>query len=235
MNLALGLDIRDAHAWYGRAHVLRGVDLRVGRGEIVALLGRNGAGRSTLARAIMGLVRREGAYLWDGRDIGSLRTFEIARLGIGYVPESRDIFPGMTVEQNLLLGQKGRHPGRWRLEDVYELFPALAQRARVAAQRLSGGEQQMLALGRTLMGDPALMVVDEPAEGLAPMVVAQLAGFFGRLRRRGVAVLLIEQKLALTLDIADRVCVLGHGTVVFEGTPAELLASSSVQRDWLEP
>jgi len=229
------LRLRNAHAWYGRAHVLQGVDLGIADGEIVGLLGRNGAGRSTLARAVMGLVARRGEFLWRGRDIGALRTFEIARLGIGYVPESRDIFPDLTVEQNLTLGQKGKRPGRWRMEDVHELFPALAQRARVPAQRLSGGEQQMLALARTLMGDPALMLVDEPTEGLAPMVVAQLADFFRSLRRRGVAILLIEQKLDLALDIADRVCVLGHGAVVFEGTPAALQADAQVRQEWLEP
>jgi len=229
------LDIRNAQAWYGRAHVLRGVDLRIGAGEIVAVLGRNGAGRSTLARAIMGLVRREGTFLWRGRDLGTLKTFEIARLGIGYVPESRDVFPNLSVEQNLLLGQKGARPGRWRKEDVYALFPVLAQRARVPAQRLSGGEQQMLALGRALMGDPELIVVDEPAEGLAPQVVFQLAGLFRDLRGRGVAMLLIEQKLELALEVADRACVLGHGEVVFDGTPADLRARPDVQREWLEP
>ena len=229
------LDIRNAQAWYGRAHVLRGVDLRIGAGEIVAVLGRNGAGRSTLARAIMGLVRRGGAFLWRGRDLVTLKTFEIARLGIGYVPESRDVFPNLSVEQNLLLGQKGARPGRWRKEDVYALFPVLAQRARVPAQRLSGGEQQMLALGRALMGDPELIVVDEPAEGLAPQVVFQLAGLFRDLRGRGVAMLLIEQKLELALEVADRACVLGHGEVVFDGTPADLRARPDVQREWLEP
>ncbi len=228
------LELRDVHAWYGRAHVLQGVDLRVGPGEIVALLGRNGSGRSTLARAIMGLVERRGMVCWRGRDVGALRPFEIARLGIGYVPESRDIFPGMTVAQNLLLGQKAARPGRWRAEDAYRLFPALADRARVQAQHLSGGEQQMLALARALMGDPALMVVDEPTEGLAPMVVAQMARFFRELRERGVCLLLIEQRLDLAWDIADRVYVLGHGRMVFEGTPAALQAAEAIRREWIE-
>jgi len=228
------LDIRGAHAWYGRAHVLQGVDLHVEPGEIVALLGRNGAGRSTLARAVMGLVERRGLFLWRGQDIGGLRTFEIARRGLGYVPEGRDVFAGMTVEQNLVLGQKGPRPGRWRAADVYRWFPSLARRARVQAQHLSGGEQQMLALGRTLMGDPALVLVDEPAEGLAPMVTQQLAACLCALRRHGVAILLIEQKLDFALDMADRAYVLGHGAVVFEGTPAALRAAVRVRREWIE-
>lgn len=228
------LELRGVHAWYGRAHVLQGVDLSVAPGEIVALLGRNGAGRSTLARAVMGLVERRGRLLWRGRETAGLRTFEIARLGIGYVPESRDVFPGMTVEQNLVLGQKAAKAGRWTIADVYRLFPALAQRAGVQAQHLSGGEQQMLALGRTLMGDPALMLVDEPAEGLAPMVVAQLAACLDELRRQGMAILLIEQKLDFALDIADRAYVLGHGAVVFTGTPAALRADASTRREWIE-
>ncbi|MFW7348487.1 MAG: ABC transporter ATP-binding protein [Pigmentiphaga sp.] len=228
------LELRGVHAWYGRAHVLQGVDLSVAPGEIVALLGRNGAGRSTLARAVMGLVERRGRLLWRGRETASLRTFEIARLGVGYVPESRDVFPGMTVEQNLVLGQKAAKAGRWTIADVYRLFPALAQRAGVRAQHLSGGEQQMLALGRTLMGDPALMLVDEPAEGLAPMVVAQLAACLDELRRQGMAILLIEQKLDFALDIADRAYVLGHGAVVFTGTPAALRADASTRREWIE-
>lgn len=228
------LELRGIHAWYGQAHVLQGVDLYVAPGEIVALLGRNGAGRSTLARAVMGLVERRGRMLWRGRDIGGLRTFEIARMGIGYVPESRDIFPGMTVEQNLVLGQKAARAGRWTIADIYRLFPPLARRAGVQAQHLSGGEQQMLALGRTLMGDPVLMLVDEPAEGLAPLVVAQLAACLDELRRQGVAILLIEQKLDFALDIADRVYVLGHGGVVFAGTPAALRAAEPVRREWIE-
>ena len=228
------LELRGGHAWYGRAHVLQGVDLQVAPGEIVALLGRNGAGRSTLARAVMGLVERRGRMLWRGQDISRLRTFEIARMGIGYVPESRDIFPGMTVEQNLLLGQKAARAGRWTMTEVYRLFPPLARRARVQAQHLSGGEQQMLALGRTLMGDPALMLVDEPAEGLAPLVVAQLAACLDELRRQGMAILLIEQKLGFALEIADRAYVLGQGAVVFAGTPAALRADEPVRREWIE-
>ncbi|VCU72004.1 High-affinity branched-chain amino acid transport ATP-binding protein LivF [Pigmentiphaga humi] len=230
----MALRIADARAWYGKAQVLHGARLEVGRGEIVALLGRNGAGRSTLARTVMGLVARSGSFVWNGRETRTLRPFDIARLGIGYVPESRDIFPGMTVAQNLLLGQKQARPGRWRPQDAYDLFPALGRRADTDAQVLSGGEQQMLALARTLMGDPALMLVDEPTEGLAPQVVAQLRGFFQVLREQGMAMLLIEQKLDLALDIADRVYVLGHGAVVFEGTPAALLAQPGVRKEWLE-
>ncbi|MDD2728019.1 ABC transporter ATP-binding protein [Malikia sp.] len=228
------LELRDLNAWYGKSHVLHGVDLCVGAGEIVALLGRNGSGRSTTARAVMGLVDCAGEIRWRGRSILGRPTFEIARAGLGYVPEDRAIFPGLTVEQNLALGRQRGKSGRWQLDDMYRLFPQLKARRQTEAGHLSGGEQQMLTLCRTLMGEPQLVIVDEPTEGLAPQLVEQLGDFLCQLRREGVAVLLIEQKLAIALAVSQRALVMGHGRVVFDGTPAQLLASPELRREWLE-
>src|SRR5690606_1977026 len=171
------LEVANLHAFYGKSHVLHGVDFSLHRGEIVSLLGRNGVGRSTTAKAIMGLVHSEGSIRLGEREIVGLKAHEIAHLGIGYVPESRDIFPGMTVEQNLYLGQKKRAPGRWTFQDMYRMFPRLGERAQTQAGVLSGGEQQMLTLCRTLMGDPTIMIIDEPTEGLAPMIVQQVGEY----------------------------------------------------------
>ena len=229
------LEVRELHAWYGKSHVLHGVDFAVGEGEIVALLGRNGSGRSTTAKAIMGMVDATGQVMFDGANILGRRTFEIAHLGLGYVPESRDVFPDLTVEQNLLLGQKkARATGRWSLADMYALFPRLQERAQVPAGVLSGGEQQMLTLCRTLMGDPKLVLVDEPTEGLAPKIIEQVAAFLRTLRERGISVLLIEQKLTIAMDLADRVLLMGHGRIVFDGEPATLRADASLRQQWLE-
>lgn len=229
------LKIEQLHAFYGKSHVLHGVSLMVQPGEIVALLGRNGSGRSTTAKAIMGLVHAHGSLLWKGQQLMGKKTYEIAQCGLGYVPESRDVFPKLTVEQNLILGQKHRHnAGRWSLDDMYRLFPGLQQRRHTEAGVLSGGEQQMLTLCRTLMGDPELIIIDEPTEGLAPKIVEQVGQFLQTLKHLGVSVLLIEQKLTLALHISDRCCVMGHGRVVFEGTPAELLQHSDVRKEWLE-
>jgi branched-chain amino acid transport system ATP-binding protein len=237
------LQLRDLHAFYGASHVLHGVSLEVRPGEIVALLGRNGSGRSTTAKAVMGLVAGRGSVRWQGTELLGRAPFEIARLGVGYVPESRDIFPRMTVHQNLLLGCKpgssvapaaGRASATWTFDDLYELFPRLRERQHVTAGLLSGGEQQMLALTRTMMGNPSLVLIDEPTEGLAPQVVAQVAQFLRALRARGVAVLLIEQKLTIALEVSQRCCVMGHGRVVFDGTPEALRADPDVRREWLE-
>ena len=229
------LSINDLHAFYGKSHVLHGVHFDVHPGEIVALLGRNGSGRSTTAKAIMGLVDRTGYLHWHGQDIVGMKTFEIAQLGLGYVPESRDIFGSLTVEQNLLLGQKRqRKVARWSFDDMYQLFPPLKERQHTEAGVLSGGEQQMLTLCRTLMGDPELIIIDEPTEGLAPMVVELVAHYLKELKRRGLSVLLVEQKLTIAMEISDRCLVMGHGRIVFEGTPQALRANGTVRKEWLE-
>ncbi len=227
--------VRGLHAFYGSSQVLRGVDFDVRPGEIVALLGRNGSGRSTTAKAVMGLVQARGTVQWQGQDLLGLPPHAIARRGVGYVPESRDVFPGLTVHQNLLLGRKpGQRQARWQAEDLYRLFPALVPRRDTPAGVLSGGEQQMLTLARTLMGDPSLVLVDEPTEGLAPRLVAQVGGFLQALRAQGVSVLLVEQKLSIALEVADRVLVMGRGSIVFQGTPGQLQADARIRREWLE-
>jgi branched-chain amino acid transport system ATP-binding protein len=229
------LSIKGLHAWYGKSHVLHGVDLRVGEGEIVSLLGRNGVGRSTLVKAVMGQVTAKGAIAFKGAELLGLKAFQIAHQGVGYVPEGRDIFPTLTVEQNLLLGQKSAgKSGRWSLADMYRMFPRLEERRAVAAGVLSGGEQQMLTLCRTLMGDPELIMIDEPTEGLAPKIVALVADYLLALKNKGVSVLLVEQKLAIAMDISQRVYVMGHGAIVFEGTPAQLRESAAIRKEWLE-
>jgi branched-chain amino acid transport system ATP-binding protein len=228
------LTVDNLQAYYGKSHVLHGVDLVVGEGEIVSLLGRNGVGRSTTAKAIMGLVDCTGRVRFMGRDILGLPTYRIAHAGIGYVPESRDIFPSLTVAENLTLGLKARRPGRWTSADMYGLFPRLREREKTLAGVLSGGEQQMLTLARTMMGDPDLVIIDEPTEGLAPKLVAMVADFLKALQARGIAVLLIEQKLTIALDISQRLYVMGHGHMVFAGTPDELRANRLIRQEWLE-
>src|SRR5690242_19944143 len=229
------LDVDDLHAYYGRSHVLQGVSFRVAQGEIVSLLGRNGAGRSTTVRAIIGLVAPMGAIRFKGERIDGRAPHEIARRGLGYVPEDRQIFPGLTVRENLALGVKSsKRRGRWSVDDFLALFPQLGERADVAGAALSGGEQQLLAIGRTLMGDPDLIMVDEPTEGLAPAMVALVRELLTTIARSGVAILLIEQRLTIALDIADRLYVMGHGRIVFEGTPDALRAAPAVRGEWLE-
>jgi len=228
------LELRDLHAWYGKSHVLHGVDLHVGEGEIVSLLGRNGVGRSTTAKAVMGQVEAVGSVSFGGEEMLGLKVFEIANKGIGYVPESRDIYPTLTVEQNLLLGQKRAKASRWSFEDMYAMFPRLKERRHTPGGVLSGGEQQMLTLCRALMGDPDLIMIDEPTEGLAPKIVDQVAEYLQTLKRRGISILLVEQKLVIALDISERVYVMGHGAIVFEGTPAELRANAAIRKEWLE-
>ncbi|GIL04526.1 ABC transporter ATP-binding protein [Betaproteobacteria bacterium PRO7] len=228
------LEVSNLQAYYGKSHVLHGVDLRVGQGEIVSLLGRNGVGRSTTAKAIMGLVDCTGRIVFKDKDLTRLKTYEIAQLGVGYVPESRDIFPTLTVEENLRLGLKGKAPGRWTYEDMYALFPRLRERQQTQAGVLSGGEQQMLTLARTMMGDPELVIIDEPTEGLAPLIVEMVANFLRALKERGISILLIEQKLTIALQISQRVYVMGHGHMVFEGTPEDLKRNKLIRQEWLE-
>ena len=229
------LHIDNLHAFYGKSHVLHGVSFDVQAGEIVALLGRNGSGRSTTAKAIMGLVDSQGQVDWKGQAIVGKKAFEIAHLGIGYVPENRDIFPKLTVHQNLMMGEKGKGKvGRWRFEDMDQMFPRLLERQHTEAGVLSGGEQQMLTLCRTLMGDPDLIIIDEPTEGLAPKIVELVGQFLKNLKEKGVSVLLIEQKLTIAMKISDRALVMGHGSIVFSGTPTELNENTYIRKEWLE-
>ena len=228
------LEIRDLHAYYGKSHVLHGVNMTVGHGEIVSLLGRNGVGRTTAIKATMGQVHASGSIRFKGEEIVGLKAFQLAHRGLGYVPESRDIFPTLTVRQNLLLGEKKAKASRWSMADMYRMFPRLLEREHTAAGLLSGGEQQMLTLCRTLMGDPDLIMIDEPTEGLAPKIVQLVAQYLRKLQDKGISVLLVEQKLAIALEISQRVYVMGHGAIVFEGTPADLRANAAVRKEWLE-
>ena len=229
------LKLDNVHAFYGKSHVLHGVSMEVRPGEIVSLLGRNGSGRSTTVKTIMGQVDGTGSVAWGGKELLGKKAYEIAHLGLGYVPENRDIFPKLTVHQNLLLGQKsGAKKPRWNFEDMYQMFPRLKERQHTEAGVLSGGEQQMLTLCRTLMGDPDLIMIDEPTEGLAPKIVELVAEYLKELKRRGIAVLLVEQKLAIALEISERCYVMGHGRIVFEGSPADLRANAYIRKEWLE-
>ncbi len=233
------LELQGLHAYYGKSHILHGVDMRVGEGEIVSLLGRNGSGRSTTVKTIMGLVTGEGSIKFRDQEILGHHAFDIAHRGIGYVPENRDIFPKLTVEQNLQLGEKrgkraGKAKPRWSFDDMYKMFPRLKEREHTEAGVLSGGEQQMLTLCRTLMGDPDLIMIDEPTEGLAPKIVELVAQYLKTLKDRGVSVLLVEQKLTIALEISERCYVMGHGSIVFEGTPTALRADAYIRKEWLE-
>lgn len=229
------LTLERVHAYYGKSHILHGVSFHIGPGEIVALLGRNGSGRSTTAKAIMGMVKVEGALSWKRQSILQRKPYEIARMGIGYVPENREIFPNLTVHQNLMLGQKhSRAAARWTFDDMYAMFPRLKERQHTEAGVLSGGEQQMLTLCRTLMGDPDLIMIDEPTEGLAPKIVELVGAYLLRLKERGISVLLIEQKLTIAMSVSDRALVMGHGQIVFNGTPTELESDPAVRAEWLE-
>ena len=229
------LDVRELHAYYGKSHILQGISFTVGKGEIVSLLGRNGAGRTTTIKAIMGEVAPVGSIDFKGERIDGMRPHEIARKGLGYVPEDRAIFPGLTVRENLLLGMKSaKQPGKWTIDDMFALFPLLRGRADTPGAVLSGGEQQMLTICRSLMGDPDLLMVDEPTEGLAPMLVALVRTLLEKIAARGVAILLVEQKLTIALAISHRLYVMGHGRIVFEGTARDLGANHAVRKEWLE-
>lgn len=229
------LELANLHAYYGKSHILQGVALNVAAGEIVSLLGRNGVGRSTTCKAIMGLVPAQGSIAYRGRQIVGLRADQIAHLGLGYVPEDRQIFPTLTVRQNLELGLKRSGQfGRWTFTDMFDRFPNLRERQHSVAGVLSGGEQQMLTICRTLMGDPDLIIIDEPTEGLAPKLVEQVGVLLGEIARRSVAILLVEQKLTIALGISHRLYIMGHGQIVFEGTPAQFAANDSIRQQWLE-
>ena len=230
------LRVGELHAYYGKSHILQGVDLSVAPNQIVALLGRNGVGRSTTLKALMGIVPPvSGSVRLDGTELAGLKSHQIARCGLGYVPENRDIFPSLTVRQNLVMGLKSmKAQGRWNLEELLDFFPLLREREHAKGANLSGGEQQMLTICRSLLGDPRVILIDEPAEGLAPMIVRKLVELFLEMKKRGVAVLLVEQKLTIALEVSERLYVMGHGRIVWEGTPAELKENPQVRSEWLE-
>jgi branched-chain amino acid transport system ATP-binding protein len=229
------LAIKDLHAYYGRSHILQGVNLHIEKGEIVSLLGRNGVGRSTTCKAIIGLVPAQGSILYQGQEMIGLKPHLIARKGIGFVPEDRWIFPGLTVMQNLQLGFKKRNKtGRWSIADVFGMFPNLKARQDIHGGLISGGEKQMLTICRTLMGDPDFIMIDEPTEGLAPMLVEQMGQLIEEIAQREVSVLLVEQKLSIALKISRRLYIMGHGRIVFEGTPEDFKEDLSIRKEWLE-
>ncbi len=231
------LEVSDLHAYYGKSHILQGVNFNVGSGEIVSLLGRNGVGRSTTCKAIIGEVQPTGSVNFMGQNLVGMKPYEIANQGIGYVPENRDIFPGLTTKQNLLLGLKPgckNGDGRWSIEDMFDMFSNLRERADVDASVLSGGEKQMLTMCRTLMGDPQIIMIDEPTEGLAPKIVQQVGTLLEQIAARGVSILLVEQKLSIAMKVSARVYVMGHGKIVFEGSPEDLEAAPDVRKEWLE-
>ncbi len=234
--MTAGLVVDGLDAWYGRAQVLFGLSLRVTPGEVVALLGRNGAGKSTTVRSIMGLVpRRQGRVTYGDADLTALPTHRIARLGIGYVPEDRRILTTLTVRENLEVGRQPPRPGApaWTPERLFALFPSLAPLGDRPAGRMSGGEQQMLAIARTLMGNPLLLLLDEPSEGLAPLVMDELARTLSALAREGLAVLLAEQNLHFARRVSGRAAIIEQGRIRFEGTMAALAADEALRRQYL--
>lgn len=230
------LALRGVHAHYGKSHILHGVNFSLNQGEVVSLLGRNGSGRSTTMKTVMGLViPTEGEVLLNGRNLAGQRPYAICRAGIAYVPEERETFTNLTVDENL---QMGVHKGvagaaQWTAEQMFDYFPRLKERRNTRAGSLSGGEQQMLTMCRSLLGNPLVMLIDEPTEGLAPMIVQQVGEMITDINRKGVSVVLVEQKLVIALKVSDRVAVMGHGRIVFEGTPAELSANTAVMEEWL--
>ena len=231
------LQVKGLHAHYGKSHILHGIDMDVPESAIVSLLGRNGSGRSTLLKAIMGLVPpTAGTVELDGEALTGERPYSICRRGIGYVPEERLVFPNLTVDENLTMGvQKGASGAHhWRVEEMYDYFPRLKERRGIRAGYLSGGEQQMLTIFRSLLGNPRVLLIDEPTEGLAPRIVEVVMEVILDIGRRGVSVVLVEQKLTIALKVAQQVMVMGHGELVFRGTPAELEAAPEVRRNWLE-
>jgi branched-chain amino acid transport system ATP-binding protein len=235
--VSLLLEVESLHAYYDKSHILHGVHLAIGSGEIVSLLGRNGSGRSTTLKTIMGLVRPSaGAVRLDGVDLAGVRAFRIARAGLAYVPEEREIFANLTVHENMRIGIQAPRRGvpQWTPEQMYGYFPQIEERRDTKAGMLSGGEQQMLTICRSLLGNPRVILLDEPTEGLAPKIVEVVTEVIRDICRKGVAVLLVEQKLTMALKVAERVYVMGHGQIVFEGTPASLRNSPEVRRDWLE-
>jgi branched-chain amino acid transport system ATP-binding protein len=230
------LSVDQLHAHYGKSHILHGVTFDVRQGEVLSLLGRNGSGRSTTMKALMGLLPPTGGSVHlQGRALTGQRPYTICRAGLAYVPEEREVFTNLTVDENLRMGEQATVPGAvtWTIEQMFDYFPRLKERRNTKAGSLSGGEQQMLTICRSLLGNPLVLLIDEPTEGLAPKIVAAVADCIRDMHRRGVSVVLVEQKLAIALKVSTRVCVMGHGRIVFEGTPQALMADEQLLADWL--
>ena len=229
------LNISNLNAYYGKSHILQGVTLKVRKGEIVSLLGRNGVGRSTTIKSIMGMVKATGSIKLFDKEILGKQIHEISNLGLAYVSENRDIFPDLTVLENLELGKKtiaAQNP--WNIEELFDLFPNLKNRKDVVGGALSGGEQQMLTISRSLMGNPSLIMIDEPTEGLSPQMVDKVEQLIRKIASKGVAILLVEQKLTIAFKLSNRLYVMGHGKIVYEGTSKEILKNNNVIKEWLE-
>ncbi len=230
------LRVADLHAHYGKSHILRGVTFAVGRGEVLSLLGRNGSGRSTALKAVMGLVPPTGGTVELGeRQLAGASPNTICRAGLAYVPEEREIFANLSVDENLRMGEQPPVAGacRWTVQQMFDYFPQLEQRRNTRGGNLSGGEQQMLTICRSLLGNPLVILIDEPTEGLAPKIVAQVGECIQDMLRKGVSVVLVEQKLAIALKVSSRVCVMGHGRIVFEGSPQQLESDHGLLAQWL--
>ena len=229
------LKIKNLHSYYGKSHILQGINLSIEEGEIVSLLGRNGVGRSTFIKSIMGMVKSEGSVLFNNKEILGRSIHEIANLGIAYVSENRDIFPDLTVQENLELGKKENKYGiKWNIEELFDLFPNLKTRIKVPGGVLSGGEQQMLTICRSLMGSPKLIMIDEPTEGLSPQMVDNVEMLLRKISDKGVSILLVEQKLTIAFNLSNRLYVMGHGKVVYEGEPKKVQNNRELIKEWLE-
>ena len=217
------LEVKNLNAYYGKSHILQGLNISVKEGEIVSLLGRNGVGRSTVLKSLMGMIKTDGSIIFDEKEINGKDIHEIANYGIGYVSENRDIFPDLTVRENLELGKKNNKYGiKWEIEELFDLFPNLKNRIDVMGGVLSGGEQQMLTICRSLMGCPKLIMIDEPTEGLSPQMVNNVENLLKNIAKKGVSILLVEQKLTIAFNLSNRLYVMGHGRIVYEGTPNEI-------------
>jgi len=233
------LEVKGIHSYYGKSHILHGVSLELKQGELVCLLGRNGVGKSTTLKSIMGIVRpTQGSILFDGQELVGSQPYQISRLGVGYVPEDRRIFRSLTVHENLLMGiQRAKNscsPERvWTIDKIYRIFPNLSERSGNKGSHLSGGEQQMLTVARTLMGNPKLILVDEPTEGLAPLIVKDVLEMLSAVRKSGVTVLMVEQNFKAAIKVADRFYIMAKGQMVFEGNTAALLAAEDVRKNYL--
>jgi len=230
------LQVKDLHSHYGKSHILQGVSFAIGKNEVVSLLGRNGSGRSTTLKSIMGLVNpTSGSIRLEDRELAGAQTYAICRAGIAYVPEEREVFANLTVDENLRMGEQQAVDGayQWSIAQMFDYFPRLKERRNTKAGSLSGGEQQMLTICRSLLGNPLLILIDEPTEGLAPKIVAAVGECIQDMHRNGVSVVLVEQKLAIALKVSTRVCVMGHGQIVFEGTPDQLVSNEKLLSDWL--